>query len=285
MLTWPVIKTISFLIVLVGIFLVYRQATSLEAQSAPVTEPIFTIKKDTGLLLPEAAFRVFDIETGEVLLEQDAETVLPIASVTKLVAASALLKNDILKESGVVTTADVDADGRAGKLIPGTEYTYRELLFPLLLESSNDAAAVFMRVTKGALLKDMEALTTKLQMKDTALVDVSGLSDKNVSTVADLGKFLTYLAKEDKHVLDITRLKQYVGPHTGWVNNSPVRDKSYRGGKHGYTLAADRTLVALFDEEFDTESRLLGYIILGSEDLASDTALLRTFTREAVTYQ
>lgn len=285
MLTWPVIKTISFLIVCVGIFLIYRHATSLEAQSTSATEPVFIIKEDTELPLPEAAFRVFDVETGEVLIEQDAEAVLPIASVTKLVAASALMENDILKEEGVVTAADVAADGRAGKLTAGNEYTYRELLFPLLLESSNDAAAVFMRATKGAVLKDMEALTTKLQMKDTSLADVSGLSDKNVSTVADLGKFLTYLAKEDKHVLDITRLGQYVGPHTGWINNSPVKDKSYRGGKHGYTIAANRTLIALFEEEFENESRLLGYIILGSADLASDTALLRAFTSKAVTYQ
>ncbi len=285
MLTWPVIKTISFLIVCVGIFLVYRQATSLEAESLPLEEPVFIVKKDTELLLPEAAFRIFDVETGEVLVEQNADAVLPIASVTKLVAASALMKNDILKEEGVVTAADVAADGRAGKLVPGNQYTYRELLFPLLLESSNDAAAVFMRATKGEVLKDMGALALKLQMKETVFADVSGLSDKNVSSVSDLGKFLTYLAKEDKRTLDITRLEQYVGPHTGWINNSPVKDKSYRGGKHGYTLAANRTLVALFAEEFESESRVLGYIILGSGDLASDTALLRTFTSKAVTYQ
>lgn len=285
MLTWPVIKTISFLIVCLGIFLIYRQASSLEAQSAPPEESVFTIKKDTNLPLPDAAYRIFDIETGEVLIEQDAEKVLPIASVTKLVTASALFKNDILNEEGVVTAADVAADGRAGKLTPGNQYTYRELLFPLLLESSNDAAAVFMRATKGEILKDMETLTSKLKMNETVLADVSGLSDKNVSTVSDLSILLTYLAKEDKRVLDITRLEQYVGPYTGWVNNSPVKDSDYRGGKHGYTHAANRTLVALFEEGFESESRLVGYIILGSEDLAADTALLRTFTKEAVTYK
>ena len=122
-------------------------------------------------------------------------------------------------------------------------------------------------------------------MKSTTLVDVSGLGDGNVSTVSDLALFLQYLAVDNKHVLDITRLTQYIGPHTGWVNNSPVQDSSYRGGKHGYTVAAGRTLAAIFEEEFKGGKRELGYIVLGSADLSADTALLRSFTKEAVTFE
>ena len=285
MLTWPVIKTISFLIVCLGIFLIYRHATSLEAQTPVVTAPTFTVKKDTSHVLPTAAYGIFDIETGEILLAQEKDEVVPIASVTKLVTAAALLPNDILNEVGKVTEADVATDGRAGKLSPGDAYTYRELLFPLLLESSNDAAAVFMRVTDGAVLADMNALTQKIGMEKTMLTDTSGLSDLNVSTVSDLVLLLQYLAREEKHVLDMTRLAKYVGPHTGWVNNSPVLDDTYLGGKHGYTLAANRTLAALFREDFTTGSRTLGYVLLGSDDIASDLALLRTFTKEAVTFE
>lgn len=285
MLTWPVIKTISFLIVCLGIFLIYHKASSLEAQSTSLPAPVFTIKTDHALPLPESAYLIFDVETGEVLAGQHTTTVVPIASVTKLVATSVLLQDEILDTQGVVTAADVAADGRAGKLVPGNEYTYRQLLFPLLLESSNDAAAVFMRVTEGRVLTDMNALTQKLGMENTNLVDVSGLGDGNVSTASDLALFLTYLAKEDKPTLDITLLPQYVGPYTGWINNSPVRDSAYRGGKHGYTVAANRTLAALFEEEFVAGPRLLGYVLLGSSDLAADTALLRTFIKEAVTFE
>jgi D-alanyl-D-alanine carboxypeptidase len=83
----------------------------------------------------------------------------------------------------------------------------------------------------------------------------------------------------------MTRLKQYIGEYTGWVNNSPVRDmEGYRGGKHGYTKAANRTLAAVFAES-SLGNRELGYIILGSNDIRSDTEALRTAVLHSVEIQ
>ncbi len=60
------------------------------------------------------------------------------------------------------------------------------------------------------------------------------------------------------------------------MNNSPVITKTgYRGGKHGYTDAAGKTLTAVFTESFRTGDRPIIYVILGTDDLESAVAVLR----------
>ncbi len=238
--------------------------------------------------LPElsvSAYVVFDLETGQTLLENNIDEQLPIASITKLFSAAALIEDFDLEREGTILYQDLLADGRAGKLEDGDSYKYRELLFPLLLESSNDAAVFFERETEDLVVEKMNELAQKLQLKDTSFADASGLSDQNVSTAVDLMSFAQYLSKDNPYVLDISKLKQYVGPYTGWVNNSPVIDESYLGGKHGYTIAANRTILAIFEERFESSERSIGYVILGSENLASDMAKLRDFLSLSVVYK
>jgi len=209
------------------------------------------------------AFSVFDVETGEVLLSQNADTPLPIASVTKLFTASAALAGGSLDVTTTITSADTAAEGQAGKLEAGQRYTLRELLFPLLLESSNDAAEVFARTVD------------ELSFKGVTLADASGLSPDNVASASALATEVRRMYRVQPYLFDITKLPQYIGAETGWVNNSPVRDlPGYQGGKHGYTEAANRTLVAIFTEP-SLQEREIGYIILGSDDLKADTILLR----------
>lgn len=240
---------------------------------------------ETSLASDAKAFAVFDLETGQVLISKNIDTVLPIASVTKLFTATVINQNSKLDEKIVVTNSDVAAEGGAGRLISGEEYLYHDLLFPLLLESSNDAAAAFERVTHGEVITQMNNLAASVGASKTKFSDASGLSAKNVSSASDLITFITYLHKQEPHILDITHLKKYVGPHTGWLNNSPVLDDSYQGGKHGYTEAANRTVVALFKESFGTGERTLGYVLLGSADLRADMRSLRDFVSTKVTYE
>jgi D-alanyl-D-alanine carboxypeptidase len=58
----------------------------------------------------------------------------------------------------------------------------------------------------------------------------------------------------------------------------------YKGGKHGYTDAANQTLVAVFSEE-SLGGRELGYVLLGSDDVRLDTELLRTVIQNSVRFE
>jgi len=228
---------------------------------------------DTLPSISAKAYGVFDIETGAVIFAFNEEAELPIASVTKLFTAAAVLKSSVVDEEIVISPSAVAAEGRAGKLSVGEVYTPRELLFPLLLESSNDAAVAIEQVV------EMIPLSKRL------LADGSGLSDKNISTVGELMPEVRNLYLSEPYIFDITSLKQYIGESEGWINNSPVISlDGYRGGKHGYTTAAKRTLVAVFSEP-KLAGREIGYVILGSEDLLTDIKELRSTVSDSAWVQ
>jgi D-alanyl-D-alanine carboxypeptidase len=266
---------------------VYAQVFSYEPPVViSVPSPVFHVDRSVLPELSVSAYAVFDVATGEVLFGHAIDTPLPIASVTKLFTAVAILDGFDPEATTTITWTDVAGEGDAGKLKPTQAYSYRELLFPLLLESSNDAASALERATDGGVIAVMNQVAQDAGATDTTFADASGLSSNNRSTVADLITVTRAINERYPFVFDISELPQYIGAYTGWQNNNPVMDTTaYAGGKHGYTEAAGRTLVAQFDESFTVGDRTIGYIILGSSDLKADMALLRNFTRDAVDFK
>lgn len=270
-------------LILIITFAYHEAASSPKLEMVP-SSPKYQVSGDIPSL-SATAFGIYDLVSGEVLLSHNAETALPIASVTKLATAAVLVSGYNLEERAAITESDLLGEGRAGNLEAGEEYTYHELLFPLLLESSNDAAEVYARVTDNALVSEMNHLAQMLNLTQTNFVDASGLSDSNISSVTDLQGLLRYIYQETPLVLDITRLRNYVGPYKAWTNNSPVKKQDYRGGKHGYTEAAGRTALAIFAEDFNAGERQLIYVVLGSENLALDIETLRNFSADSISYK
>lgn len=231
-----------------------------------------------------ASYAVIDLTTGEILASKAAEIKRPIASITKLFTAATLLELDqSLTTEVTITAKDVATEGQAGRLTTGQTLTARELLFPLLLVSSNDAAVALERATDTTLLAEMNE---RLKDYGITVADTSGLSSKNQASASALAHYVQFAYEAFPYLFDITTLRDYLGTDQGWRNNSPVADLSgYRGGKHGYTEAAGRTLVAVFDEEIAGEGRPIGYVLLGSETVRADVLQLREFVSTAVSYQ
>lgn len=243
-----------------------------------------------GTRLPEVSARawgVFDTDTGQLLFGNDVDGVRPIASVTKLMTAEVALDSLDLEATTTLSRRAITTEGRAGSLEAGEEYSIRELLFPLLLSSSNDAAeAIAEYADRNTFLTQMNETAEKIGMTSTAYGDPSGLSPSSVSSVADLAKLVAYLSHNQQYLLDISQLQNYVGQHT-WHNvNKASAIETFRGGKHGYTDEAGRTLAALFEEQlFNGDTQHITIVLLGSEDLKSDVETLRSFLREHVAYR
>lgn len=251
-----------------------------------VSLPALLVTTTTVPTLGARAFLIFDVETGIVLAEHQADTPYPIASVTKLFTAAAILESFNPEATITITSADVAGEGESGNLKSRQVYTYRELLFPLLLASSNDAADALLRASGGTLLTAMENVARSSGTKTTKLVDASGLSADNVASARDLMLFAQNVGEKYPFIFDVSRLPQYIGEYTGWRNNNPVADEGgYQGGKHGFIPAAGRTFVGEFSESFSGVNRTIGYVILGSEDLTRDTKTLRDFVATEVTYE
>jgi D-alanyl-D-alanine carboxypeptidase len=219
---------------------------------------------------------VFDVRTGEVIEGKNIDHVRPIASITKLFTGEVVLMSAHKDDVFQVEHADVNTEGRAGKLVYGESVSPYELLYPLLLESSNDAGHAIKRYLGIEYATTISSITESLHLDNTKIYDGSGLSPQNVSTVRELARYYAHLKRDEPHLLDITQVDTFITDNTGYVNNNPGRAfDSFNGGKHGFTDEAERTFVGSFTEHSSRGE--IGIVLLGSADLTNDIQELQRF--------
>lgn len=269
------ICVVLFFALMSAYVLVGQARNFAEAEGVPPEEEVVSPSIPLPVLSTDT-WGVFDVETGELIAGSNTDTEHPIASVTKLFTAYTVEASGRTHEEVTITWSDLSTEGRAGKLAYGETMTLHELLFPLLLESSNDAGEAIRRTLGNTFSDTLEAVAERSALSQTRIVDGTGLSAGNISTVADLARFYAFLGRTEPHLIDITRLKAYVtSDDTGLVNNSPlIEQQGYSGGKHGFTDEAGRTFVGTF---VLPDGSRIGMVILRSADLRKDAALLYVY--------
>jgi len=138
---------------------------------------------------------VVDEESGEVLLEKDAATAAPIASMTKLMTAMVVLDAHLAPDQTITITRD-DLDNlkhtRSGVPV-GAEFARRTLIELALMSSDNHAAAALARTYPGgrdAFLAATQRKIEALKLENTSLVEPTGLSPENHATAHDMAKIV-----------------------------------------------------------------------------------------------
>lgn len=134
---------------------------------------------------------VVDQETGEVLLEKNAQAVLPVASITKLMTALVVVEAGLpLDEQIAIANEDVDTEkGSRSRLAVGVSLSREELLHLALMASENRAAHALGRAYPGGLpvfVAHMNRKARELGMADTRFEEPTGLSSNNRSSARDL---------------------------------------------------------------------------------------------------
>jgi D-alanyl-D-alanine carboxypeptidase len=177
--------------------------------------------------------------------------------------------------------------GDSGYFRTGDKLPLEIMLYPLLLESSNDAAeAIAEKVGREKFIVEMNKKAKELGMEETFFEDPSGLSPNNVSSAGDLVRLADYIHQNKIFLFDITKLKEYQHGRFVWTNrNNLIGMNYYAGGKNGYTDEANRTLLALYDlplSEFETRKIVL--VLLGSDDRKSDTRNIVNYIAGNVSY-
>ncbi|MBV9189214.1 MAG: D-alanyl-D-alanine endopeptidase [Betaproteobacteria bacterium] len=152
-------------------------------------------KPHTAVYLRSSSALVLDADTGEIVIDKNADAVTPIASITKLMTAMVILDRNLdLDQRIVLSRQDIDTlKGTRSRLRPGNVLTRRELLLLALMSSENRAAAALGRTYPGGIepfVAAMNAKAASLDMKDSRFVDASGLSPNNVSSARDLVKLV-----------------------------------------------------------------------------------------------
>jgi D-alanyl-D-alanine carboxypeptidase len=254
-------------------------------ETAPSPKPITEkVEISSRPLVSAEAYLVGNLDTGEIYIKHNEESVFPIASISKLITAMVSRRNMSRNQKITITQSMLDAYGEAGHLELGESFTMSELMYPLLLESSNDAAeALAQSYGYENFIKKMNVLTANLGMSKTAFQDASGLSPGNVSTAEDLFALARYIYLTEKPLLEITR-KSVVnlasttdhGPHTFHSINPFPLDPNFLGGKTGRTTEAKESMLSLFRYNKGLKSYPVAIIVLRSEfrDREIDSSIL-----------
>lgn len=228
-------------------------------------------------LLPKVganAYVIADVDTGEIILEKNADIVHPIASVTKLMTALVSIENIEQSDYAKVSAKAIGTLGESGQLSQGEKMKISDLLYPLLLVSSNDAAEVLAEYEgRDKFMSLMNEQAVSIGMTHTNYEDPSGLSPNNYSTAKDLFALTHYLFTKHKTVFDITTLDKYSLANRTWSNANhqfSSRD-NYLGGKTGYTDKAKRTGISVFKTNFeDYGDRNIAIILLKTDNRTQD---------------
>jgi D-alanyl-D-alanine endopeptidase (penicillin-binding protein 7) len=147
------------------------------------------------IALRSSSALVQDADTGEVVFGKNADAVVPIASITKLMTAMVTLDRGLdLDERIVLSREDaVGMKGARSRLRTGLAIRRGDLLLLALMSSENRAAAALGHSYPGGLEAFVDAMNAKaavLEMNESRFVEPTGLSPANVSTAGDLARMV-----------------------------------------------------------------------------------------------
>ena len=198
---------------------------------------------------------IFDVNDQRALYSKNAESVVPIASISKLMTAMVVLDAQLpMNEAIRINKQDMDRlKGSSSRMHPGITLTRGELLKLALMSSENRAAAALARTYPGgteAAVAEMNAKARELGMMNTHFLEPTGLNSGNVSTAQDLVKMVlaaqAYAPIHQATTSTSHRVAQRGHRSLIYHNTNPlVRNASWDIGvsKTGYISEAGRCLV------------------------------------------
>lgn len=214
-----------------------------------VGKPIFT---DVDVSARSALLCTSD---GLLIYEKNADTPLPMASITKLMTVVCALESITdLKAEVTVPDKAVGIEGSSVYLARGERVTYEMLLYSAMLESANDATTALAILSSGseeAFVSIMNDKARLLSMKNTHFCNPHGLHEnEHYTTARDYAKLMSY-ALENEKLCEIIATKKIVFEKldksmTRVLTNHNRLLNTYNGmlgGKTGFTKTSGRTLI------------------------------------------
>jgi hypothetical protein len=244
----------------------------------------YTIKQPTTTA---SQYLVADLKSNAVILNKDSETAAPIGTVTKLVNALVAAEYINLDKEIAISTSMLASTSKP-RLRAGQDISVYNLMFPLLMEDSNEAAtAVARQLGENYFTSLMNEKSKALGMTKTRYADVSGESNGNTATPSDLFALAKYLYNNRSFILKISS-----GSITSSIYGTPVfsnlrsvhvpegTSKSFVGGVKGVTADGKQTYVGIFELTVHGEKRPIVVVLLGSENALTDAVAMVAYVEE-----
>ena len=227
---------------------------------------------------------VVDLNSGQILYQQDAASRYPEASLTKMVTAMVAVDLAPLDTLITVPAAATQVEPNHMGLTAGEQLTLQELLEGMLLDSGNDAAeAIAMGlVDRTTFIGFMNQKAQKLHLRQTRFTNPSGLDDTDhVSSAYDMAVVGATLLTDYPQLRRVVGSKEYTiyaTPQHKYFNPISI-DRllwTYPGAigiKPGYTAAAGYCLAAAATRN----GRTILVVVLGSTQHFTDATTLLDF--------
>jgi D-alanyl-D-alanine carboxypeptidase len=277
--------------------------------AAQETNPDFLPIRNWDISQPEIkaeAALIFEPVKNKILYQKNIEQVLPIASLTKLMTGLVVLEEISLDQIITVSKEAIEAYGDNGGLVIDEKISVKNLLYALLMESSNDAAIAlaeaFGNYPSGTVLEGpslvflMNQKAGELGLKDTHFIDPTGFNPANVSTALDLAKLVKYCLEQPliwqilkTSAIDVSSADGLIIHHLTNTNQLLDYWPMIVGGKTGYTDEAQGCMILVIEQDLNNTKNYIGQlsseyliiIILGAKERFLETEKLINWVKEA----
>ena len=202
---------------------------------------------------------LYEPVTGRVLVENNKDARLPMASTTKIMTTLLAIEHGDL-DTPFLVGEEANVEGSSMGLKVGDTVTLRDLLYGMLLESGNDAAnvaAVRVAGSVEAFAELMNQRAAQIGMTNTHFVTPSGLDDEqHYSTAYDMALLAAEALDNElfREICASTKKTLCFGnpPYERTLYGHNKLLTSYEGAigvKTGYTKTARRCLVSAAERD------------------------------------
>ncbi len=277
-ITYSILLLVIPMLILFSTFLLTRKTPAKEVLvEEPKSKVVSDVFNDINLIAKSAVVK--DLNTGKILYSKNADTTLPLASITKILT---VLTFDKLfdEETAQIKLQDLLTEGNSN-LIVGESFDTKDLIDLTLTVSSNDGATAlasnvinsFSSYQEIDFIEEMNKLAKKIGMNQSVFYNETGL-DINESkagaygSASDVAKLFEYALKNRKDLFDATTKSNLtVESQEGLIHNAQNTNKIVNDlpnilvGKTGYTDIAGGNLAVAIDPSLN---RPVLIIVLGS---------------------
>ena len=223
-----------------------------------VSKPItVTTRNFYPLYLNAKAGCVYCVETGQVLYGKEMYSLRKQASTTKIMTAVLLIESGRL--GGNVKISKKAANTPYGNVYmsPGDVYRLKDMLYAMMLPSSNDCASAIAEGVSGTqkkFVKQMNEKAEELELKNTVFTNPHGLDENDNHTPAyELARLMAYASQYDEF-MKVIGTAEYSFYSIKYRHHKIVKStdklktysKRHLGGKTGFTSGAQYCFASLY---------------------------------------
>jgi len=289
-ITLPIYAIILFSILALDISL-QQYNYSNKIVSPPIYSEVSYYPVLTESLEPNISAKagvVMDNDSKVILFAKNPKLLFSMASTTKIMTA--LVAMDYYKLDDILTVKTTGVGGIT-MFKEGQRILFKDLLFAMLLPSSNDAALTLAQNYSGgekAFINKMNEYARLLRLFNTSFADPSGLLDElNHTTPIELAR-LTSVALRNKLFAQIISTKhKIISDADGLFNysifnlNKLLGIDGINGVKTGFTDEAGQVLVT---SKKTTDGHTIIAVVMNSEDRFLDTKKLLDYVSNNLNY-